>query len=325
MTLADGDAFVVGDIFSFQQAERIKDNWRAAAAPSNPQPGSLWSDSVNELLKHRQAASWKEILQADTPLSDNLKIIIGTDSDAIIKYDEATNDALILAIPSVAKRGLIVCDIADIDADFTSICNVVNDTRINIVDFDIDSRLCVGFGLDDLPGMWSVHHDLHLQFSADHDLKIFTNAETGENPYVYIYGYDTGAAAVKFMRFWIGAAGGGNIDVESDKFGALRENNIIIMQWNSSLMRIPDDKIITFGTDDDMCMGHLSASDIWHLCDQATLGSNIRMSINATGLSFFGVAPVAKAAHIPDSSGDDAAAVNAILLALENLGLVATS
>lgn len=63
MTLAQGDAFVVGDIFSFQQAERIRKNWRAAAAVSNPQAGSLWSKSTNEKLYHRHAAAYEEIMQ----------------------------------------------------------------------------------------------------------------------------------------------------------------------------------------------------------------------------------------------------------------------
>lgn len=76
MTLAQGDPFVVGDIFSFQQAERMKDNWRAAAEPSNPQAGSLWSDSVNEKLFHRQAAAYKEILQVDTQIDGYVDLVL---------------------------------------------------------------------------------------------------------------------------------------------------------------------------------------------------------------------------------------------------------
>ena len=68
MTLADGDAFVVGDVFSFQQAERIKDNWRAAAAPSNPQPGSLWSKSTNDKLYHRGASAYIELYSGVTEM-----------------------------------------------------------------------------------------------------------------------------------------------------------------------------------------------------------------------------------------------------------------
>lgn len=63
MGLADGDAFASGSILSYQQAERIRDNWRAASAPSNPQAGSLWSESDTERLFHRKASSWGELVQ----------------------------------------------------------------------------------------------------------------------------------------------------------------------------------------------------------------------------------------------------------------------
>jgi hypothetical protein len=53
------------------------------------------------------------------------------------------------------------------------------------------------------------------------------------------------------------------------------------------------------------------------------------MRIEASGaapmIGFLGAAAVTRAAHIADASGDDAATVNAILVVLENLGLVATS
>lgn len=78
MTLAQGDAFVVGDIFSFQQAERIRSNWRAVAAVSNPQAGSLWSQTSTERLFHRQAAAYKELVQDGTVLGDNYEILFGS-------------------------------------------------------------------------------------------------------------------------------------------------------------------------------------------------------------------------------------------------------
>lgn len=42
-------------------------------------------------------------------------------------------------------------------------------------------------------------------------------------------------------------------------------------------------------------------------------------------VGFFGATPVVRAAHIADTAGDDATAVNAILVVLENLGFVATA
>lgn len=60
-------------------------------------------------------------------------------------------------------------------------------------------------------------------------------------------------------------------------------------------------------------------------------GGTDRFQVNATGIGFFAATPVAKAAHIADPSGggtQDAearTAINAILVALENYGLLATS
>jgi len=69
MGLSDGDAFVSGDIFSYQQGNRIKDAWRGATAPTNPQPGSLFSDSDDDKLYHYQAAAYKEIFQAEEQIN----------------------------------------------------------------------------------------------------------------------------------------------------------------------------------------------------------------------------------------------------------------
>jgi len=75
MTLANGDPFVVGDIFSFQQAERMKDNWRAVGAPSNPQAGSLWSKTTNDKLYHRKTSAWAEILQMGVEASGYIDLV----------------------------------------------------------------------------------------------------------------------------------------------------------------------------------------------------------------------------------------------------------
>ena len=164
MAFADGDPFISGTLLSYQQANRMKDHWCAAAAPTNPQGGMLHSNSADDVLKHygANAAAWLELLQAGVPLN----------------------------------------------TDFT----------------------------------------------------------------------------------------------------------------------LADDIAILFGGDEDECMGYMNAGDIWHLCDGNVLGANIRMSINGTGLSFFGVAPVAQPAHIVDATGagDVVTRVNAIILALENLGLLST-
>lgn len=59
-----------------------------------------------------------------------------------------------------------------------------------------------------------------------------------------------------------------------------------------------------------------------------TMGSNAAFRVYTDTLGFHGVTPVAQAAHITDAdgtTGGNQTAINAILTALENLGLVASS
>lgn len=63
MALIDGDDFVNGSILSYQEMNRIKNNWRAAAAPANFQPGMILSDSDDDRLYHRGASALEEIVQ----------------------------------------------------------------------------------------------------------------------------------------------------------------------------------------------------------------------------------------------------------------------
>ena len=64
MAYIDGDDFIDGAILSFQQANRMKDNFRLATPPANIQPGMLFSDSDDDKLYHEGAAASEEILQA---------------------------------------------------------------------------------------------------------------------------------------------------------------------------------------------------------------------------------------------------------------------
>jgi len=63
MAYSDGDDFVSGAILSYQQGNRIKNNWRAAAAVTNPSAGMLFSDSDDDYLYHRAAAAWNLVYQ----------------------------------------------------------------------------------------------------------------------------------------------------------------------------------------------------------------------------------------------------------------------
>jgi len=76
MAYSDGDNFVDGAILSYQQANRMKNNFRGASEPTNIQPGMLFSDSDDDKLYHEGAAAAEQILQetrsrdADAELRD---------------------------------------------------------------------------------------------------------------------------------------------------------------------------------------------------------------------------------------------------------------
>lgn len=60
---ASGADFVDGDKLGYQDVNEIKNNYRGASEPASIQPGMIFSDSDDEKLYHRQAASSKRILQ----------------------------------------------------------------------------------------------------------------------------------------------------------------------------------------------------------------------------------------------------------------------
>ena len=163
--------------------------------------------------------------------------------------------------------------------------------------------------------------NLLLQYDVPKDIKCWSAIISG-NPYFYVYGYQTGVG-VKYGRMKVDA--GGYLLIDTEIGGRLYGAGTSLVLWDSTLMKFYDDKTIVIGAGSDVCMGYMNTGDIWHICDGGILGDNKRMSVNGTGLSFFGEAPVAQAGHIGDTGGDDAAVVNAILVVLEDLGLIADS
>ena len=82
MAFADGDDFVTGSILSFQQANRMKNNFRGASAPSNVQPGMTYSDSDDDKFYHMGAVASEEVLQA-TRSADIIPRFLGADLHSI--------------------------------------------------------------------------------------------------------------------------------------------------------------------------------------------------------------------------------------------------
>lgn len=63
MAKADGDAFVDGDILSYQEMNRILMNFWQASEPSNLQSGCFWAKSSNEKLFMMGVSATEEVLQ----------------------------------------------------------------------------------------------------------------------------------------------------------------------------------------------------------------------------------------------------------------------
>lgn len=78
MSLKNGDNFVVGNLPSFEQLNRMKNAWRRADPRnnlSNPQPGMALSDSDNNKRWHtvmkQGVVDFIEILQGDIICANN--------------------------------------------------------------------------------------------------------------------------------------------------------------------------------------------------------------------------------------------------------------
>ncbi len=83
MTLPLGTPAAIGDFLPSQQYNRMVTHWRQADPRTNltdPQPGHIVSDSVDERLYHYQAAAWLEVVQVATQLNNGSEIIFGTGS-----------------------------------------------------------------------------------------------------------------------------------------------------------------------------------------------------------------------------------------------------
>lgn len=278
MTLADGDPFVVGDVFSFQQAERIKDNWRAAGAPSNPQPGSLWSKSTNDKLFHRQTAAYKEIVQVETQIDGYV-------------------DLVRLSTLAAGGFGLRIDAYQD---DTTALTGLLRGAYIQASNGDIIStgtiRALELKARAGRPG--EVGNDVAVLegLSISADAKVYDITTVMRGAEVILDG-GAGASIVKAVGIRI-----------ANNFQA----DIATLCYGLEIYRDSFD----YDADIALSNGGLIGGATGHL--RITDDGTVKISL-------FGVTPVAQAAHIADSGGDDAAVVNAILVALENLGLIATS
>ena len=119
-------------------------------------------------------------------------------------------------IPVSPKRGVIICDVADIAVDFTGLITAHTQPVFWFIDLNNDSYLGVGHQADDKPGIWS-GGNVHIQYDANADAIFFENAGAGENPDVYIFGYVTAGAGARYGAF--------RMDDTWDEFVIEAENN----------------------------------------------------------------------------------------------------
>jgi hypothetical protein len=111
MALIDGDNFVNGSLFSYQEGNRLKNHWRGSSAPSNIQPGMLFSDSDNDKLFHAGAGTGSpldEVLQETrspdaSPIFDNLYL----DLDSASVTDPPTDAELKAKFGATPTEGFI--------------------------------------------------------------------------------------------------------------------------------------------------------------------------------------------------------------------------
>lgn len=277
MTVATGDDLILGTVVPFQWLNDIKNNWRAAAAPTTPAAGMLFSDSDDEKLYHRQASAWKEIVQVDTEIAgymDLVRISTLAAGGFAFRIDAYQDDTT--ALTGLLRGAYIQASNGDKVATGT------------IRALELKARAGrpgeVGNNVAVLEG---------LSISADAKTYNITNVMRGAEVIL------DGSAGTIAKAVGIRIANNFQADIATLAYG----------------LEIYRD---SFDYDADIALsnGGLIGGTSGHL--MITDDGTVR-------ISFHGVAPVAKAAHIANSAGDDAAVVNAILVVLENLGLIATS
>jgi hypothetical protein len=165
----------------------LKNHWRRAAVRTTlteAQAGMIGVDSANDTMWHCIAPgappTWRQIVQTTVPVLDDLNIFFGTDSDGSWKYDEATNDAIIVGVPVAPKRGIIYCRTADIAQNFTSLITASAQVRKYIIDADRDSVFAYGFYDDDIGLLTVPANPLRENMLTNSSFGVWSNSDANE-------------------------------------------------------------------------------------------------------------------------------------------------
>ena len=352
MAYIDGDDFIDGAILSFQQANRMKDNFRLATPPANIQPGMLFSDSDDDKLYHEGAAGGNEILQSgvilgsNIQLGDDVQIIFGDDSDASIQYDETIDDLMKLGVP-VSNNVLAILQQADIGQDLVSVPAYGHPTIA-----------LYGASFTDYLAMY---HDETDGYFRTLDGSFIFQTDEGVNTPTSVFIKPKGSSEISEL---------GLFDTDGQRLQMITAADRIYMRSLGGALGINDDAaqpVYMFesaGAGENpvkRIYGYITAGAaaryqywqsedvndeaIWGAENNANLlgltaklnnaaqsfrvrdsGGVVKFQVNGTGIGLFATAPAAQPAAITDATGagDVVDRLNSLLAAMRTLGIIAT-
>jgi hypothetical protein len=230
---------------------------------------------------------------------DNTPLNFGSSEDASIEWDTGqTNDALLLGLG--ASNTLIITEKADMGTDF----GLAVQTNPTLFIFDAGAT-----------GYLSLTHNgtsarvYAGTLTAPHDIEFYPDITTG-NPSVKIYGYDTGASAVKYGRLYVDSTG--NFVLAAQERIDFNPGGLTVMKlYNNSLefdkdAYVVDNVRLYFGnaadaalewdtgqTNDALLLG-LGASNTFIVCEKADMSTDFALATQTDPTLFLVTADTTK-------------------------------
>ena len=163
-----GEDMEGGEVFCDDIYNYLKNHWRAdytgdPCAVLTEQLGMIISDAHDDRLYHITTGPvCTEIVQGDIPVSDEVAVILGDDSDGSIYYDEAVNNELVLE----AKNA------ADVEGITVSLLEINQKYRIRgiagFLGFEVTPNAPIG---TNLMALWDPDFDSNIAFLWEADDK----------------------------------------------------------------------------------------------------------------------------------------------------------
>jgi len=248
---------------------------------------------------------------------DDAYLAFGADDDVQLLWSDAdaSNHAFVVALG--ASQAMHITDVAAKASDWALDADTHPTLYLHSNTTPITDYLKIG--VHDGSGAWAADMvggaAIYLGFdgleclelaetaTAVNHLKV-TNAATGNDPAIDAVGGDTDVGLT------IAAKGAGDLALTAAAGDITLSCGIVAA--DTILLRAYDIDATAY-------------KNMVAIASHATVPTIQICPTAAEQLGFHGATPVVQANHIADASGDDATAVNAILVVLENLGLVASS